>query len=177
MKRTQLNAGKVTLRCMVPGDTEDLTDLFCDPSVTRTYMVPEGDREKMRALAARIIVLSAPEESERFVYGICLNGRVIGLINDCGREGDTVELGYAVRGEERGRGYATLALRAAIAELGRQGVRKVTIGYFEENPASRRVAEKCGMTPSGREERIVYRQREHRCLYMEVCPGQGGGDD
>ena len=48
------------------------------------------------------------------------------------------------------------------------GYSRVIAGHFEENPASRRVMEKCGMGPMDREENIEYRGVPHRCLYRAI---------
>ena len=40
--------------------------------------------------------------------------------------------------------------------------------FFEENIASKRVMEKCGMIPIGKEEYIEYRGVVHRCVYYSI---------
>ena len=75
---------------------------------------------------------------------------------------------YGIRPEEWGRGYATAALSCAIRALFSGGFSRVVCGAFEENTASRRVMEKCGMVRAGREEAIEYRGAEHRCIYYEI---------
>ena len=49
--------------------------------------------------------------------------------------------------------------------LWRHGFRKVIAGAFEENRASLRVMEKCGMTLQPETEDIDYRGKIHRCVY------------
>ena len=83
-----------------------------------------------------------------------------------------MEIGYFVDPAHWNQGYATEAFAAAIRELFRMGYRAVTAGYFEENPASRRVMEKCGLKPLDRESVIAYRGTDHRCLYMGIRAGQ-----
>ena len=48
------------------------------------------------------------------------------------------------------------------------GYKTVRVGAFEENAASRRVAEKCEMKLTGKTENIEYRGREHLCVYYEL---------
>ena len=44
----------------------------------------------------------------------------------------------------------------------------VRTGYFEENTASGRVMQKCGMHKIDLEEEIEYRGISHHCLYYEI---------
>ena len=55
-----------------------------------------------------------------------------------------------------------------IKELLKMGFRKVKAGYFEENEASRRVMEKCGMKQLSYTDEIEYRGITHKCLYYEA---------
>ena len=48
------------------------------------------------------------------------------------------------------------------------GFRKVKAGYFEENVASRRVMEKCGMKQLSYTDEIEYRGIVHKCFYYEA---------
>ena len=80
-------------------------------------------------------------------------------------ENGSAEIGYGILEEYRGQGYASEALEAAIEELFRMGFEFVKAGYFAENPASRRVMEKCGMHPLPEEAVIPYRGIDHRCLF------------
>ena len=65
------------------------------------------------------------------------------------REGLEVELGYAVSPWARGRGVATQTLRELTRWAFEQGMRRVTALISVDNPASSRVAEKCGYTLEG----------------------------
>ena len=65
-------------------------------------------------------------------------------------KGHTVELGYLVAPEARGRGIATEALRLltdwAFRELAAE---RIELKIAAENPASQRVAERCGYVREG----------------------------
>lgn len=66
-----------------------------------------------------------------------------------GRDG-TVEIGYGVLEEYRGRGFATEAVNGAVDwALGRPGVKCVEAETEPGNGASRRVLAKCGFLPLG----------------------------
>lgn len=52
--------------------------------------------------------------------------------------------------------------------LFQMGYKQVITGAFEENIASRRVMEKCGMILTESEEKIEYRGKVHRCVYYLI---------
>ena len=83
-------------------------------------------------------------------------------------ENDTIEIGYVIHLDYQGKGYATEAVHAMIEELLKMGFRKVKAGYFEENVASRRVMEKCGMKQLSYTDEIEYRGIVHKCFYYEA---------
>ena len=93
------------------------------------------------------------------------------MLNDCGMDGESAELGYFIDPEHWNHGYASEALKAAVDELFLRGYRRVRAGYFEENGASCRVMEKCGMKPIEHEEIISYRGTDHKCLFREIERG------
>ena len=45
---------------------------------------------------------------------------------------------------------------------------EIITGAFEENTASIRVMEKCGMRKAAAEEDITYRGRNHHCVYYTI---------
>ncbi|MGP1354410.1 MAG: GNAT family N-acetyltransferase [Parasphingopyxis sp.] len=64
---------------------------------------------------------------------------------------DAPELGYWIRPDSWGRGYATEAAQAAIAAVRSSlGYRRIEAGHFVDNPASGRVLEKLGFRRTGR---------------------------
>ena len=67
-----------------------------------------------------------------------------------GRAQGDVELGYWIRSDRWGRGYATEAGHAALA-MARDALRlcRVASGHFVDNPASGRVLEKLGFAATG----------------------------
>ncbi len=132
-------------------------------------MVPDlKTTEQVTALAETLISYSQIEDVEHLAYGIYADDRLIGFINDCGMENDTIEIGYVIHPDYQGKGYATEAVHMMIKELLKMGFRKVKAGYFEENEASRRVMEKCGMKQLSYTDEIEYRGITHKCLYYEA---------
>ena len=166
-KSERLAAGRLVLKPLEDRDKAALLRMVSDERITRAYMLPDfRSKAEADAFFARLQALSASDA--RFVYGIFLEGDLIGFLNDCEADETGMELGYFIDPAHWGRGYATEALRASIGELFRMGYTRVTAGYFEENPASRRVMEKCGMRPLPQSTVISYRGADHRCLYYGI---------
>lgn len=141
-----------------------LTALLTDDTVKQTYMVPDfGSRGEAEALARRLTELS--QNPARHMAGIFLEDALIGIIHDVELKGDGIELGYALLPAYHNRGYCSEALRGAVNWLWEHGFRKVIAGAFEENLASIRVMEKCGMVRQPETENIDYRGKLHRCVY------------
>lgn len=81
--------------------------------------------------------------------------RVIGMVGlSPAPDGASAELGYYIGRDHWGRGAATEAAQA-IARVGIEtfGYRKLTSGYYEDNPASGRVLAKLGFTVVGTSSR------------------------
>lgn len=168
-KKELIKAERLTLRPMTEKDTDALVSLLRDPVITKTFMVPLYEtRAEYEALAAKLIEFSRPEDTVHLQYAVCLGERLIGFVNDCGIEEDSIEIGYVIDPVFHGHGYATEAVKAILPELREMGFRRVEAGYFEENPASLRVMEKCGMHRTGKAETGEYRGQTHRCLYCEI---------
>lgn len=145
-------------------DLTELVELLTDEIVGKTYMVPAfADRAQAEALAARIAAMS--QEDSRYVAGIFLEDRLIGMLNETERMVDAVEVGYAIDSRYHGRGYGTEALTGAIEFFLARGFREVVAGAFEENAASLRIMEKSGMERLDKTDTVTYRGKEHRCIY------------
>ncbi len=148
-------------------DKADLIRILSEPEVGKTYMVPDmSGKETQDKLFDRFRDLS--QSDDRFMYGIFLQNRLIGFIHEVYSKDGEVELGYVIDPAHKGNGYASEALAASVKALFGKGYKAVTAGAFEENPASLRVMEKCGMKPTGQTEDIEYRGTTHKCVYMRV---------
>ncbi len=158
---------RLVLKRFEEADKAAVIRIVCDARVKATYMLPDlEDEAQASAFFGRLQLLC--DSADHFIYGIFLNGEAIGFLNDVETDGASIELGYFIAPEKWGRGYASEALRAAIDTLFDMGFERVTAGCFEENPASRRVMEKCGMLPLEHETTIEYRGTQHRCLYFGI---------
>lgn len=86
-------------------------------------------------------------------------GEVVGGIGFKGPpDGDgTVEVGYGVAAEVRGQGLTSEALRGMLAAARADPLVRRVVGDADlDNPASRRVMEKAGMTLVGRDDTLVH---------------------
>lgn len=169
LKSERIETERLTLRAYREEDLPALTELLRDPLIQKTFMIPvyETDAE-YEALALKLIAFSQPADTKHLEYGIYRGDRLIGFINDCGFDDSSIELGYFIAPRYWGSGYATEALRAVLDDLRRMGFSTVKAGFFEENPASSRVMEKCGMVLTGEAGTEEYRGSTHRVLYRAI---------
>lgn len=167
-KKKYIQTERLTLKPYSQDDVESLVELLTNSEITTTFMVPDFEtKEKAIALAEKLIAFSQLDDTKHLEYGIYLDNRLIGFINDCGIENNEIEIGYVVHPDYQGHGYATESVRAIISELRDMGFQKITAGFFVENIASHRVLEKCGMKPSNCTEEEEYRGVVHKCEYYE----------
>ncbi|MGN0976555.1 MAG: GNAT family N-acetyltransferase [Faecousia sp.] len=155
------------IRPLTPADQAAMLELLTDESIKQTYMLPDFET-KEDAIPLFLRILERSRDNSHFERGICVDGVLVGFLNDVEIHDGTIELGYAIHPAHQGKGYATAALKAAIEELFRLGCREVVAGAFVENAASLRVMEKAGMTPLEKTEIISYRGTEHLCVYRSV---------
>jgi len=155
---------RLEVRPFMACDRDNVINLFMDPVVKQTYMLPDfSAREEAGKLFERLMDLSQKEG--RYVAGICLEDQCIGILNETEVSGESIELGYAMLPEYHNCGYCTEALAGAIEWLLERGFRGVVTGAFEENLASTRVMEKCGMERLEKQDEIEYRGKVHSCVY------------
>ena len=160
-----MNEEIIRIRSFKPADRTAILEILTSSKVNQTYMLPDyKQKDDAIPLFLRLMELSA--NSHRFVRCIELNGTAIGFLNDVGIKESTIELGYAVHPAYHNRGYMTIALRLAIAELFKCGYTEVVCGAFEENKASLRVMKKCDMQQMEYSDTIEYRGTRHRCIYF-----------
>ena len=163
----QLHTARLFLGPIRASDEADMIRIFLNPEVCKTYMIPEfRSPDEAVTLFRRFRALSVA--AERIVYGIYLQDRLIGFVNDVQRDDVSVEMGYVIHPDYKNKGYATEAFSAIIQVLFAMGYDTVKTGAFAENAASIRVMEKCGMLRTDLEEDIPYRGQIHRCVNYEI---------
>lgn len=168
-KKALIETERLTIKPYALEDVYGLVDLLINPEISKTFMVPKFESlEQVEKLAKKLIVFSQEDDTKHLEYGIYLDGKLIGFVNDCGIEDEKIEIGYVIHPDYQGHGYATEAVRAIICELREMGFRKVTAGFFEENTASRHVMEKCGMQQTTVTDEEEYRGEHYICRYCEI---------
>ena len=158
---------RLTLKSYDDSDNDSLVDILLNNEIKKTFMIPDFEsRKQTEDMFYKLKEYSL--SNEHFEYGIFLENQLIGFINACEIDNDSIELGYVIHPDFKGKGYATEALKAAVNELFRMGYNSVTAAYFEENIAIIRVLEKCGMQPLTKDDYIEYRGKSHHCLYYGI---------
>lgn len=161
---------KLILKPLSPEDEAIVSELFTDDTVKATYLLPDfKDAEHLHSYFERILALS--NGAEHYLLGIYLDKgmELVGIINDTGySKYEWIELGYALLPKYYNNGYATEALGGMIDHLKTLGYKEIKAGAFEENPASLRVMEKCGMKKTDFTEKLQYRGSEHTVVYYSV---------
>ena len=163
----ELKTPRLTLGEIRECDFDAMMAIFKSDVVKATYMVPDLEtREAEIKLFERLRDLSLRED--RYVFGILLDSKLIGLLNDTEICGKTIEVGYALHPDYHGRGFATESLGAVIPYLFAEGFDQILAGAFETNMASTRVMEKCGMKRTKMTSEIEYRGKTHKCVYYSI---------
>lgn len=160
----EFRTNRLEIRPITQADKEYVLDLLTDEIVGKTYMLPEYKcRKEAEPLFQRLVELSA--DSSRYVAGVYLDGRFIGMMNETEIKDKQIEMGYAYLPAYYNHGYATEAFSCAIGYLLDHGFETVLAGAFPENPASLRVMEKCGMAKQDFTDTVDYRGITYTCIY------------
>ena len=167
VKKDKITTKNLVLKPLENKDRNILISLLEDPLIKKTYMCPvfKNDEDKDKCF---LRLKDISNENNKILYGIYQNKLLIGFINEVVSYNDTIELGYLITPKEWNKGYATEALSAMISEVFRMGYKVVECGHFEENPASGRVMQKCGMHKIAKTETIEYAGTKHLCLYYSI---------
>ena len=160
------------LREFVPGDVDALAAIISDPETMRYYPAPCDHS----AVVEWIERNRRRYETDGFGLWAMVLKSSSQMIGDAGLtrqtvEGvDEIEIGYHVRRDLWGQGLGTEAARACRDRgFARLNVNRLISLIRPENLASRRVAEKIGMTLS---KEVVWRGLPH-CVYSVERPAKG----
>lgn len=152
-KGTQtITTRRLTLRRFQPEDAQDMFENWAnDERVTRFLTwTPHGSPELTKQLLS--IWCAAYENPNNYNWVIEKDGKAIGSISmvRMDEESENAELGYCLGHAYWNQGIMAEAAKAVIDYLFREvGFHRIEIGHAVKNPASGRVAQRCGLTYEG----------------------------
>jgi [ribosomal protein S5]-alanine N-acetyltransferase len=133
-------------------DAEQLLAVYGDPEVMR--FIPGGAYSGLEAVRTRLAGYAREHDSRGFSFWAVVERESGEVVGDAGfgvfrRTGD-IELGYTLRRDRWGRGYATEAARACLdAGFAHLDAARIVAVVDEENARSFWVAERIGMVRIG----------------------------
>lgn len=155
-------------------DGEDVYNMLQRlPANENGFMNPVAGKnhDEFRAWLVRQVENAAKTEIEdgyrvpQAIYWLLKDGKPVGIgklryfLTDALRQSGG-HIGYSIAPDMRGRGYATELLRLVLKEAAHKGVERALITVNNSNPASVRVALKCG----GKIERV---SEDHHYIWCE----------
>lgn len=146
MKRL-ITTERLLIRPIENGDCEEIHGYAGDPSIDMMMFLPNETIEETKKFVEFAVSEWAKEEPEDMEFAVLLSGEIIGGVNleKCGVD-RTYEIGWTIRKDMRGKGYATEAAKAlmdyAFEEL-HAGI--VQAHCDSRNQASEKVMRKLGM--------------------------------
>ena len=147
-----LKTERLTLRPMQVRDAEDMyRNWAADPEVTK-YLTwqPHASLDVTRAILADWEAQYG--KPDYYHWGMELDGQLIGAVSvvDVNERARAMELGYCMSRVHWGKGLMTEAVCAVRDYLfGEVNANRLVIRHAVQNPASGRVAEKCGFIREG----------------------------
>lgn len=167
----RLSDGAVALRPWREDDAAALAEAWCDPSIYRWTLVPEGlSEEEVRRWIAHTAERAARSKSVQLAVVDSDAGQLLGGIGltDFDWENAVAEIFYWTEAGARRRGVAshavTLLSRWAFTDL---GVARLELFTHIDNAGSQRVAERCGYKREGvlRSCRVVKGERTDLVIF------------
>jgi RimJ/RimL family protein N-acetyltransferase len=144
-----LTDGVIELRPLKPSDVDDYLSLHLLPDVARYRMGQEVTRQTATIRCDRADYAWVAGEMAQCVIVDSATGAFVGDIQLINREPftKTAMLGYSLRPDGRGKGFATRAVNLLTDWAFRIGMVRVIAGTFPENDRSRAVLLRAGFSP------------------------------
>jgi ribosomal-protein-alanine N-acetyltransferase len=143
-----LRTARLEVRELTGDDLDDLTEVYADPRVLWWEPAPY-DRSQTLAALARVLQRYREDGIGEYAVVLRASGRVIGECGPAYREieGERLpELGWKLRSDEWGRGYATEAARAVVGHVMARGdIPRLFSVITPGNERSQGVARNLGM--------------------------------
>ncbi|MFF7637636.1 GNAT family N-acetyltransferase [Kitasatospora sp. NPDC008050] len=138
----------IELRELTPEDAEALQQIYSSES---TVFLGRGPMDEAGALCylATAMAAAAQTPRTRYILGITVRAELLGVIK-LNLDAPAATVGYVLRVDAWGRGYATEGVRTILAlAFGPFGLPEVRAKHHPDNAASGRVLTKSGFTPAG----------------------------
>lgn len=183
-KGTQtIRTKRLTLRRFTVDDAQQMYDNWAkDPRVTRFLSWPPHSSPEATAALLRDWVTHY-EKPDHYNWVMEYEGRCIGSVSVVrqSERDEAAELGYCMGADYWNKGLMTEAVKAVLSFLLQEvGFHRVVIRHAVKNPASGKVAQKCGLTYEGT-EREAFKDAKGEFLdiaYYAILntAGQHGGE-
>jgi ribosomal-protein-alanine N-acetyltransferase len=163
-----LHTRRLVVREFTPGDLEALAVVFADPAVLWWEPAPYTHEQTQEWLE---VTLRRYQEDGCAEYAVVIES-TRDLIGDCGvvyREVEGCrlpELGWDLRSDTWGHGYATEAARGVLHHAEGLGLTRVYSLIVPENERSRGVAERLGMSV---ERQVEWGERRHDLWAIDLA--------
>lgn len=115
------------------------------------------------------------QKAGRLIYIIEIKqtNEVIGMILEQDHTTDSIELGYAIGEPYWNQDYMTETLHAVIKHLFHLQYQRITAQCFQENKASAKVMQKCGMKKTNTSYQMSWQDKEHTVIEFEIIQNTG----
>jgi RimJ/RimL family protein N-acetyltransferase len=152
-----LSGGQITLREFERSDVPDVHRIVGDPNVTDWLSFDARDLDAAASMIDGVIERTAHQPRTEYYLAVCVAHELVGFAR-LGLSGvQAAKLGYAIRADHWGKGYATDAART-IADFGFRGLKlhRISAAAGPDNAASIAVLDHLGMKYEGRLRDHVY---------------------
>jgi ribosomal-protein-alanine N-acetyltransferase len=146
MTKLTLKTERLTLRPLLATDAQSFVSFAGDADVARmTARIPHP-----YSLAQAEEWIGRATQASETVFAIVYQDALIGCTGYMAEDDGRAELGFWIGKPFWNRGFATEATRAVASRAFVCGeIHTLSAGHFMDNPASGRVLEKLGFTPTG----------------------------
>ena len=154
---------KVAIRELRLSDLNDFRACINDKEVVKR-LDDDGIKHPFTLAAARKYITKSLKNKDTHEFAILIDGKFAGtvVLENPAPGKKTYELGYVVCKKLWGKGIATKAVRLMI-DYGfkKMKINKIWAGGLSNNPASKRILEKCGFKLEGRLRKHTYKNKKY----------------
>lgn len=173
-----IHTERLIVRRLQPSDLERFASYRADPVLARYQGWAPMSLDEARGFIAsmRTQPMLEPENWVQLAIANAADDDLLGDIGLCLHENGDAEIGFTLRQEAQGQGFATEALRGLVQELRRlPAVARIAGVTDERNEASIRVLERLGMSPASRYEATFKQEPCVELRYELTCASCGRG--